>query len=118
VTEMVPVRVWRVYAWGKGRWTLRSTHAGPDDAAEHAEYWRHRGFSSKYVEATVRRPMPSQAPAPSAAQQHREQQSDRMVLRRQAFQYFKSGANGTEIRHIDKDDKCPNLGHPAGKESK
>lgn len=109
MTEMVNVRVWRVYAWSKGRWTLRSTHVNPADAEEHAEYWRHKGLSSKAVSATARRPVPTPSRAPSAAQLHREAQADRMVVLRQATTYYKSP--GSVLTALP---KCPNLGHLTG----
>jgi len=94
----VEVTCWRVYGWSRGRWTLRSTHATQDDAAEHAEALCHRTkIPTKVRMATTKQMMPTPAPPPGEAQRFREQRFDSMHLRRQAFTYFKSGANGTEL---------------------
>ena len=94
----VEVTCWRVYGWSRGRWTLRSTHETQEDAEEHAEALRHRSkISTRVRMATTKRMMPTPALPPSEAQRFREKQFDSMHLRRQAFAYFKSGANGTEL---------------------
>ena len=97
VPQVVEVTCWRVYGWGQGRWTLRSTHATPDDAADHAEALCHRSrIRTRVQQATTLRAVPREA-APTAAQRFREEQADRMVIRRQAHTYYKSGCNGTEL---------------------
>jgi len=81
-----------VWGWSKGRWTLRSTHNSWSDAAEHAEALHHRSrIRTKVIEATTKRAVPTQAPAPTAAQRFREEQFDSMFRRQQAFSYYKSG---------------------------
>ena len=96
--QMVEVICWRVYGWSKGRWTLRSTHATEDDANEHAEaLWHRSRVKARVQQATTHRAVASEALGIGDAQRFREEQSDRMVIRRQAFAYFKSGCNGTEL---------------------
>lgn len=98
MTAFTPTPCWRVYGWGKGRWTLRSTHFTPDEAADAAEYLclRYR-VKTRVLASTHRVASMTEAPAPTEAQRFRERQADQMVLRRQAFTYFKSGCNGTEL---------------------
>lgn len=94
----IEVTCWRVYGWGKGRWTLRSTHATESEAREHAEAICHQlRIRTKVERAKTRRAIVQQPSPPSAARRFREEQSSRMVIRKQAFAYFKSGSNGTEI---------------------
>lgn len=96
--RMVDVTCWRVYGWSRGRWTLRSTHDTAADAAEHAEALCHKSrIRTKVQECKTRRAMAQEPSAPTAAQRFREQQFDQMVIRRQAFAYYKSGSNGTEL---------------------
>ena len=97
----VTVPCWRVYGWGRGRWTLRTTHDSAADAAAHAEAlsWR-TGARTKVVPGHRRAAAWSQAPPPTDQARFREQEADRMHQRRQDCAYFKSGANGSEIRSI------------------
>lgn len=98
MSRMVEVTCWRVYGWSKGRWTLRSTHDTEADAAEHAEALCYRArIKTRVQECRTRRAAPYEAAAPTEAQRFRESQFDRMVIRRQAYSYFKSGSNGTEL---------------------
>lgn len=94
----VEVTCWRVYGWSKGRWTLRSTHDSQSDAAEHAEAMWHRSrIRTRVQQSNTLRAAAQQPAAPTEAQRFRESQSDRMVIRRQTYAYFKSGSNGTEL---------------------
>lgn len=43
------------------------------------------------------------ADPPTEAKRHRERLADKMAVRRQAMAVFKTGANGTEMRHIPKE---------------
>ena len=81
-----------MYGWSRGRWTLRSTHTDEFDAYEQAEYLGHRyKIRARVQQATTRKAVATQAPRPTDAQRFREQQADSMVIRRQAYSYFKSG---------------------------
>lgn len=92
MTDTVTVTSWRVYGWGRGRWTLRSVHFNADEAHEQAEFLCHRDRIRTRVDKVPRLvTVASQAPAPTAAKAFREAQADTVVLRRQAHAYFKSG---------------------------
>ena len=98
MTQTIEVECYRVYGWSRGRWTLRSTHPTYSEAADAAEFLFHRDRTHTRVSLGTRRVAAmTEAPAPTAAQRHREAQADAMVLRRQTHAYFKSGCNGTEL---------------------
>lgn len=98
MTATTAVDCWRVYGWSRGRWTLRAMYFDADEAAEQAEALHHKLRIRTRVQHVVRRvPAVTPPPSPTVAQLFREQQSDQMVIRRQALAYFKSGSNGTEI---------------------
>lgn len=97
---------WRVYGWGRGRWTLRGIYFDAEEAAEQAEYLHHRYRIRAKVVAAARQVCADTPPAPpTVARRFRQRQADQMVERRQALAYYKSGSNGTEI---------PQLPPPAG----
>ena len=94
-----PVQAWRLYVWDRGRFVLRSTHYSADDA-KRAVAQVERGVRYRVRPAVIRVADWRHPHPPTAAQRHREQQADRMVVRRQALGYIKSGSNGTEIPSI------------------
>jgi len=101
VTAFVTVPAFRVYGWGRGRWTLRGTYADHDEAQEQAEALGHRlKIRTKVVVGTQRVASYTQAPAPTEQQRFRHQQADLMLQRRLDTAYHKSGCNGTEIIHL------------------
>lgn len=104
MTEMVTVPCWDVQVW-RGHWQLRSTHASAAAAQQEVTAGRRRDphVRLRVIQRTRRVASFTQAPAPTAAQRFREAQADRMVIRRQAFTYYKSGSNGTEVLQPPKD---------------
>lgn len=98
---MLTVPAYRVFGWGKGRWTLRGTYADHDEAREQAEALCHRQkIRTKVVVGTQRIASYTQPSAPTEQQQFRHEQFDRMFQRRLDTAYHKSGCNGTEIIHL------------------
>ena len=94
----ITVDSWRVYGWNRGRWTLRSIHLDPAEAAEQAEYLHHRhGIRTRVTIALRTMPATVEPPPPTAAARFRQAQAARMCELRQATAYFKSGSNGTEV---------------------
>ena len=104
MTEMVTVPCFDVQVW-RGHWQVRSSHPTLQAAQREvaAGRQRDRHVRLRVVEGQRRVASYSQAPAPTAAQKFREQQADRMVIRRQAFTYYKSGSNGTEVPQVPKE---------------
>ena len=98
MTAFVTVPAYRVFGWGRGRWTLRATYSDGFEAAEQAEALHHRtGCRTKVVIGTRRVASYAEANAPSEQQRFRHEQADRMFQRRLDTAYHKSGCNGTEI---------------------
>lgn len=98
MTAFVTVPAYRVYGWGKGRWTLRDTYTDATEAAEQAEALHHRlKIRTKVVVGTQRIASYTQPPAPTEQQRFRHEQFDLMFQRRLDTAYHKSGCNGTEI---------------------
>ena len=98
MTAMVSVPAYRVFGWGKGRWTLRGTYTDHDEAHEQAEALCHRlKIRAKVVVGTQLVASYTQPPAPTEQQRFRHQQADLMFQRRLDTAYHKSGCNGTEI---------------------
>lgn len=94
----ITVACYRVYGWSRGRWTQRSTHDTWTQASDAAEFLYHRdGIRTRVSESTRKVAVHTEAPPPTAAQRHREDQADAMVLKRQTHAYFKSGCCGNEI---------------------
>ena len=100
-TEWVEKLCYDVQVW-KGHWMVRSTH----DTFESAHRAVMNGLRQnpklhyRYVERVRRVPTFRQPNAPTAAQKFREEQADKMVIRRQALTYYKSGSNGTEVPQL------------------
>lgn len=101
MAEMRTIACFRLYVW-RGHWQLR-TVCDTADEARRAVAGLERGVRVRIVPGTRRVASFSQAPAPTAAQKFREQQADRMVIRRQALTYYKSGSNGTEVPQLPKE---------------
>lgn len=99
--QMIDQLCWDVQVW-KGHWMVRSTH----DSFESAQRAVRNGLRQnpklhyRFVERVRRVASYAQPPAPTAAQQFREQQADKMAIRRQALTYYKSGSNGTEVPQL------------------
>lgn len=101
MTEMHTVECYRVYVF-RGHWQLRAVcDTVPEVRAELTKLGRN--VRVRITPGTRRVASFTQAPAPTAAQKFREQQADKMVIRRQAFTYYKSGSNGTEVLQPPKD---------------
>lgn len=96
MTQVVVRPCWRVYGWNKGRWTQRSTHPSPEAAASAAKVLATSGVRVE-VRQQQRRTIEMSEQYQGAAKTFRQQQADKMVVKRQAHTYFKSGCNGTEI---------------------
>lgn len=98
MSAMITRPCWRVYAWN-GHWRLRSTHDTPGAARLEILVLRRQDRFGRFrmVEATRKVATYVQPHAPTESQRFRENQFDRMVVRRQAFSYYKSGSNGTEV---------------------
>lgn len=91
---MVTERCWEVRVFSRGGRRLYDKYSTREAAAAaaaalHGQTW--------VVESTRRVAGFRQPAAPSSAQRHREAESDRMAVLRQATTYHKSGFNGTEI---------------------
>lgn len=101
MTAFVTAPAYRVYGWGKGRWTLRGTYTDHDEAHEQAEALCHRlKIRTKVVVGTQRVASYTQPNPPTEAERFRAQQGDLMFQRRLDTAYHKSGCNGTEIIHL------------------
>ncbi len=96
---------WQVWVRRGEQWQMRSTHDSPGPARLAVLVGRRQDRWARFriVVATRKVATYVEAPAPTAAQRFREAQADRMVVRRQATAYFKSGSNGTEILQLPKE---------------
>ena len=89
----VNVPVWRVMAWNAAQmaWTVRSTHAEHDDAAQHAEALCHRdGLRVRVVPATRTVLAVKPAAADGATRRWRLEQAAKMSDRADATKPYKS----------------------------
>lgn len=101
MSRTVTVPCWRLYIW-RGHWLMRSVHDSLESAQAEAVTLQ---LADPHVrlrvgQSTRRIAVMEEAPAPTEAQRFREQQADRMVIRRQALAYYKSGSNGTELPQL------------------
>lgn len=98
MAEVKRVPCWRIDVW-RGHWQLRSIHDTEAEARLQflVQRRQHRFDRFRIVASTRRVATYTEAPAPTQARRFREAQADRMVVRRQAFSYYKSGSNGTEV---------------------
>ena len=95
---MIDAPAYRVFGWGKGRWTLRGTYSDHDEAHQQAEALCHRlKIRTKVEVGTQRVASYVQPPAPTEQQRFRQEQFDLMFQRRLDTAYHKSGCTGTEI---------------------
>jgi len=101
--QSVIVTCWDVYGWNRGRWTMRERYSCEDEANEQAEALHHRTGQRTKVLRSTRRVLAPSEPVVNEARRFREAQADRMMNRRLATTYYKSGFNGTELAHPPKD---------------
>lgn len=93
------IRCWRVYVHRNGRWLLRSTCDTPKQLREVTDSIG-GGVRVRIVPGTRKAAHYKEPNPPNDTRRHVEQQAEKMVLRRQAMSVFKTGSNGTEIRHV------------------
>lgn len=96
---MVTERCWEVRVFSRGGRRLYGKYPTFEGASAVASSLRGETWIR---ESTRRRAVMVQPAAPSAARRHREAESDRMAVLRQATTYYKSGSNGTEIPQLPK----------------
>lgn len=103
-TPMITVPCWDVLVWN-GHWQLRSSHSTLPAAQRECAAGLRRDPRARLRITQRQRKVAtySQPHAPTTAQQFREAQADKMVIRRQALAYYKSGSNGTEVPQLPAD---------------
>ena len=100
MTQMITRDCFRVYVWN-GHWQQRSVCDTADEVRSVVADIE-RPARVRVVPGTRKVASYTQPPTPTDAQRFREQQSDQMVIRRQALAYYKSGSNGTEVPQLPK----------------
>lgn len=100
-TPMITVPCWDVLVWN-GHWQRRSSHSTLQAAQQECAAGQRRDPRARLriTQRERRIASYSQPHAPTPTQRFREQQADKMAIRRQALAYYKSGSNGTEVPQL------------------